>query len=190
MNQVATLDPSNAPRDLAQLTHKGRFQIRTLATALGILEDPEKKAAFMGFNTEQQAKVVLDALQAADAGGGAAAPAAAPAPENKLRKPSNKALDQAAAPAAQAGGNLNITPVMDALAAVLKEVQTVRANQVELYTQVANMRNLLGTVATIGLLLGEQSLGAERTEILKVAFEDVAMVLAQVDEVLGKAKKG
>lgn len=75
MSPQSNLNKSNAPRDLATLCRAGRFQLRQLATELGVLNDPAAAAAFQGMPTDEQARQVKEALDSYDrANGGSPQP--------------------------------------------------------------------------------------------------------------------
>lgn len=76
------ISPENAPSTLEEILQLGRFNIRLLATKLGIFENEAAKNAFLSCNTEEQARTVLNAvleLRGSKKGKKGAAAAAAPA---------------------------------------------------------------------------------------------------------------
>lgn len=56
------ISPENAPSTLEEILQLGRFNIRLLATKLGIFENEAAKNAFLSCNTEEQARTVLNAV--------------------------------------------------------------------------------------------------------------------------------
>ena len=68
----SNLNKSNAPRDLATLCRAGRFMLRSLAAELGMFSDPAAMAAFQGAVTDEQARMVKEALDAYDRANGGA----------------------------------------------------------------------------------------------------------------------
>jgi len=196
---LAAIDPVNAPRDLQELVRKGRFQIRKLADDLKIIEDPEKRAAFLGRNTEQQAQEVLAALLAHDKGAngvanGAAAAAPADTGSKLKRTPVNKGTVQTnEAPVSTASTGsaapFSIAPLMEALKETSGKLDAVLSNQAVILERLENLTGLSGLATATSLLVGETTLNASRADILAAAMEDVTMVIKECGEALGKAKK-
>lgn len=207
MTQLAQPSPETAPRDLVQLEKMGRFQLRKLAETLGIVvnnsEDPEQKqklVSFMGQSTTEQASTVLTQLKALDAGGGAApvqtpeqngAPANGTAPAGLRRTPVEKPTGPATATSMpSSSAPVDLSPVMNILAQVLKGQENILSNQKDVYGQLAELKAILGVTTATNLIVGETACNTSRQDVLDQALADTQAVLDQIGETIkGKGKK-
>lgn len=179
MTSLAKLTKENAPRNHTELAKIGRFQLRQLADELGLFTSEDVKMAYQVLDTKDQAQQVLDALNALDKGGGGAPPADAPTTKTK-RQPKTS---EDAPPAGGGGGS---DPRVGQVLEVLEAQGKVLTN---ISVQLEGLRALVATSASLTLLVGEQALGAGRQEILAAALDDIGVVLKQVGDSMGKAKK-
>lgn len=236
MTQLQQPSPATAPRDLQQLMRLGRFNLRKLAEEIGILnaqEDPvslDTRQTFMGMNTEEQARTVLQYLQNMDANGGSApAPQAAPTPapaapapapttapaatngtshglnggglssgglSGGLKRtpvtkdntpPATAATQPTTQPAAPVAAQVDLTPVLTAVAAIAEGQKALTAAIKDLATQVLISNSAL-------LLIGEEMVkkdGLTRQDILDQAVTDSSIVADLIAEAtkVGKGKK-
>jgi hypothetical protein len=205
MTSIAQPTAQTAPRDFEVLKKMGRFGLRTLAQELDIISKGEdeasiqRKSAFLGMSTDEQANAILTALKALDAQGGApaaaapqqTAPAAAPATNGAAGKLQRTPVTKTESPAAQTvapAGNLDLSPFMKALQQSLENDKTIMANLVELHSQVAELRSLAGINISTLLLVAEKTVAPDREEVLNFAIEETQNVINVISTALGKAK--
>lgn len=237
MSQVPSITPATAPRTAEALSKIGRFQIRTLAEALGLFGTPEApdaeaRQAFMKMETTQQTTEVLAALAEFDKENGApttAAPAAATTSRFGNKAAANGAAGPATAPAAAAeapkaggfrgsrtpvnkgvaagdpataqggggnapapsGGNLDISPVMNALGAILETVNkasaTNIANQKVIIEELKLNRAIGGATYSTVLATAEGALGRDVGGLLVQALSETGDLVQEISNA-GKGK--
>lgn len=194
---ITKQDISTAPRDKDQLIALGRFPLRTLASALGLISTEDAKSAFMSQAVDKQAEAILSALKAYDAQG--SAPAMAPPPASVAESAPKRTPRTSAAPETPPNG-AGSTDV-GAVSVVLSELGKVLQNQqlsdkkadglVSAVERLATAMERLEKVASVqlglNLLFAEQTLGGGREDILEAALSDGQELVASLT---GKGKKG
>jgi hypothetical protein len=181
---------ATAPRDVTALKVTGRFHLRRLAEALGLLSTDALKTSFMSMAPDAMAESVCQGLRLWDAnnGGGAAqpqapapvaqqlapapAPAAAPAPTG--RQPRTKSSES------NGQDHTDNSQVLAAITALTVEVQKLSSTNAALSAKVDDIQKKLDdaqrlqlTGVALNLMLAEEVLKAPRPDVLETALADV-----------------
>ena len=168
MTTLKEMPVDEAPRDFVQLNKLGKFQLRTLAKNLGLLEDETAKMNFITSPQEQQAQSVCEALKEYDKTKAAGPVPTSPAPAAEKPKRQPRTTDDKAAAAAPSG--MDMSEVLKAIEASEKRI----ASLIEALT------NLVAASMTLTLVAAEENLGAGRADIIEQVLEDVPSTLKMV----------
>lgn len=196
---VTQMNIDTAPRDLEALTKTGRYNLRTVATQLGLMEGEKAKQAFMSLSQEDQAKTVLAALQEKDGGGKKAAASNGAA----VRQPSNKGAKAATTKAATSdaavatAGDVGAAQVIALLAGIkesldslAERLESVESNVEGLESHVAGTNKLVSVALSLNLTLAENILGAPPAAVLQTSIDDVAGIEPALRAFLGEDEEG
>lgn len=179
---LTKLTIETAPRDRQELVEKGRFNLRALATELGMLQTEDTKSAFMSQSTEEQAKQVLEALQAYDKqGNGGKTSRTKRTPE---KHPDYGKQPAAAAATAPADAPADTSRLEALLSEVRESQQQLAALGEKVVAGLERLEKIAGASTSLSLLFSEEVLKSGRDEVLGAALEDAAAV---VDTIVGKA---
>lgn len=192
----AQLSIETAPRNLEELKKIGRFNLRSLATLLGVFENEANKAAFMQLTNDQQAENILTLLQAKDGTGKATSgkgvttrspstknagkPATAAGSATKAETPGTGAVQGGAAGAPVGAGAEKLLAAINGLKEKYESVQGTLASLIERVGVLENISS--GTNRFVALSIGlnlklaEQVLGASPNNVLDVVLEDMPIV--------------
>lgn len=186
-----------APRDAAELSKIGRFNLRNIATALGLMQNEKEKAEFMALANEQMGAVIAPVLHELDKAkngspkGAAAKPAEQPVrtPVTSQSRPAVQAQNQAE-PAPGAVGVVELVRALDAVKLAVAETSQAlqgRFDNVEsgLETVRAILKGtnrILLTNMALSLFLAEEVLKTDRAAIIKTAHDDVQGLVASLEE--------
>jgi hypothetical protein len=181
MPAIAVMTPDTAPRDLESLVKAGFLPLQRLAQDLGILNDRQDKAAFLGATIGEKASTVLTFLQAYDTESGGppkTAVQAAPEPPKKApkRTPVTSPKAKATAAAAPSTGDTEaIKQSLEIIQGTLQELQgAIYGNETTqgLYVAVKGLTKMVQMSLSASLLLGEAATGQSRQDLLEEAIKD------------------
>lgn len=195
---VTQMNIDTAPRELEALTKTGRYNLRTVATQLGLMEGEKAKQAFMSLSQEEQAKAVLAALLEKDGGGKKAASNGA-----AVRQPSNKGAkatttkaatsDAAVASAGDVGAAQVIallSGIKESLDSLAERLESVEGSVEGLESHVAGTNKLVSVALSLNLTLAENILGAPPAAVLQTSIDDVAGIEPALRAFLGEDEEG
>jgi hypothetical protein len=194
-----------APRNESELGKLGRYELRTMAQNLGLMNSEEAKGAFMQLQNPEMAKQILPALLQYDKAKGGAAPAAKPpqtpvTSETKVpvsngaghKQPVNKDDTQGGLGVAQlieAITRLNVT-VSEIATKLHERFDAIEATQEDHTTILRGTNRIAMTGISLSLMLAEEVLKAPRADVVRDAHSDVdglVTVLAELDPGISNA---
>lgn len=187
----------NAPRTPAELAVIGRFNLRNIATALGLMSNEQAKASFMALSNEamatQIAPMLADYDKAKGGGGKVQTKQAEPprTPVTSQQAPASPQVHQNQAPAPN--GAVGVVQLVQALEAMKLEyaegskglqekIGSVDARVEELTAILRGTNRILLTSMALNLFLAEEVLKSDRASIIKTAHDDVESLVATLTE--------
>jgi hypothetical protein len=185
-----------APRDSAELAKCGRFNLRGLATALGVMNNEKERAEFMALTNEGMVAAILPMLadyDKAKSGGAKAAtnkPAAAPVRTPVTSQTPSSAPDSKPAAAGSPVGVVELVRALEALKLTSSEVaqatqarfDTLEGTIEDLRVTLKGTNRILLTSMALNLFLAEEVLKSDRAVVIKTAHDDVPALIATLSE--------